>query len=92
MTGSIDSFNQFVLGVLMYPTPQGALTQLWAGTSPDTADLNGAVSTPHYLPQRGSCCARQYLCPWARVSKPRSNDPELGRDLWAWFEEQVANL
>lgn len=28
----------------MYPAPQGALTQLWAGTSPDTADLNGKVS------------------------------------------------
>ena len=30
--------------VMLYPTPQGALTQLWAGTSPDSANLNGEVS------------------------------------------------
>lgn len=29
--------------VLFYPTPQGALTQLWAGTSPEAAGLNGEV-------------------------------------------------
>jgi len=68
-------FSQFLMRVLLYPTPQGALTQLWAGTSPETVNLNG-----------------EYLVPWARVSKPRSNDPELGRELWTWFEEQVANI
>ncbi|KAF9647013.1 NAD(P)-binding protein [Thelephora ganbajun] len=30
-----------------------------------------------------------YLVPLARFSKPRSNDPVLGRELWEWFEEQV---
>jgi len=43
LTGSLGLFSRFMLGILMYPTAQGALTQLWAGTSPDTADLNGAV-------------------------------------------------
>ena len=36
---------KFVMRVLFYPTPRGALTQLWAGTSPDTANFNGKVST-----------------------------------------------
>ena len=43
LTGSLGSFSKFLLRAFMYPTPQGALTQLWAGTSPDTANLNGAV-------------------------------------------------
>jgi len=68
-------FSKFLMRALMYPAPQGALTQLWAGTSPETADLGG-----------------EYLIPWARVGTPRSNDPELGRELWTWFEEQVADL
>lgn len=69
-----SSFNQFLMRVLLYPAPRGALTQLWAGTSPETGNLSG-----------------EYLIPWARVGKPRSNDPELGRELWTWFEEQIAN-
>lgn len=27
----------------MYPTPLGALTQLWAGTAPEAAECNGKV-------------------------------------------------
>ena len=46
LTDLLGSSGKFVMRTLMYPTSQGALTQLWAGTSPDTADLNGAVSTP----------------------------------------------
>jgi len=45
LTSSPASFSKFVLWAVMYPAPQGALTQLWAGTSPDTANLNGAVRT-----------------------------------------------
>jgi len=44
LTGSLEGFSKLVLRVLLYPTPQGALTQLWAGTSPETANLNGGVS------------------------------------------------
>ena len=46
LTDLLGSSGKFVMRTLMYPASQGALTQLWAGTSPDTADLNGAVSTP----------------------------------------------
>ena len=45
LTGLLGSFTKFLMRVLLYPTPQGALTQLWAGTSPDSASLNGEVST-----------------------------------------------
>lgn len=45
LTGFPGWFSKFLLWAFMYPTPQGAITQLWAGTSPDTANLNGAVST-----------------------------------------------
>jgi hypothetical protein len=31
----------------------------------------------------------EYLTQWDRVGKPRSNDPELGKELWTWLEEQV---
>lgn len=29
---------------MLWDTPYGALTQLWAGTSPEGAELNGKVS------------------------------------------------
>jgi retinol dehydrogenase-12 len=93
LTGSLDSFSKFIMRMLLYPPSQGALTQLWAGTSPDTANFNGEVSIiPFACCPRGSCYTPQYLIPWARVGEPRSNDPELGRELWTWFEEQVANI
>jgi len=60
LISSPGSFSRFLLWAFLYPTPQGALTQLWAGTSPDTADLNGAVGT-YYLPTSDEahtvCCS-----------------------------------
>ena len=44
LIGSLGSFTRFILSMVMYPVEQGALTQLWAGTSPETANLNGKVS------------------------------------------------
>lgn len=69
----INSLAQFVL----YPAHQGALTQLWAGTSVAGAELNG-----------------KYLVPWARIGAPRKGveDPQLGKQLWEWLEEQVENI
>ncbi|TFY74669.1 hypothetical protein EWM64_g9343 [Hericium alpestre] len=58
----------------IYPTPYGALNQLWAGTSPETADFNG-----------------KFIIPWTRVGECRreTNDPEIGRRLWAQLEEDT---
>ncbi|RDB18051.1 hypothetical protein Hypma_000729 [Hypsizygus marmoreus] len=61
----------------LYPASQGALTQLWAGTSPEGAEFNG-----------------KYLVPWARIGTPLAGtqDPELGKQLWAWADEQVEQI
>ncbi|KAF8073741.1 hypothetical protein FPV67DRAFT_1479100 [Lyophyllum atratum] len=66
-----------LLKMILYPTAQGAVTQLWAGTSAEGATLNG-----------------KYLVPWARIGTPMATtqDPELGKQLWTWAEEQVANV
>ncbi|GLB38375.1 putative NAD-P-binding protein [Lyophyllum shimeji] len=72
---TVQPFRGLLRSVL-YCTPQGALTQLFAGTSPQGADLNG-----------------KYLVPWARIGRARATtqDPELGKQLWTWADEQVAN-
>ncbi|KII88024.1 hypothetical protein PLICRDRAFT_111724 [Plicaturopsis crispa FD-325 SS-3] len=55
----------------------GALSPLYVGVSPAGAELDG-----------------QYIIPWARVGRGNDamRDPKLGRDLWAWLEEQVADV
>lgn len=36
----------------------------------------------------------QYLVPWARlgVVKKVTQDPELGKELWTWLEEQTQGI
>ncbi|KAH9937969.1 NAD(P)-binding protein [Amylocystis lapponica] len=55
----------------------GALTQLWAGTMPEGAE-----------------CGGKYLVPVAQMGTPRAatNDPDAGKKLWEWLEEQVKDL
>lgn len=66
--------KQILIKVLLYEVSQGALTPLYAATSPEAASLNG-----------------KYLVPWARVRPPKqeTQDPQLGKALWDWLEEQV---
>ncbi|KAI4520707.1 NAD(P)-binding protein [Schizophyllum commune Loenen D] len=61
---------------VMYPVPFGALTQLYAATM-GGKELNG-----------------KYLIPWARIGKPSraAEDLALGKKLWEWCDEQVANV
>ncbi|KAI6032506.1 hypothetical protein EDC04DRAFT_2898104 [Pisolithus marmoratus] len=68
---------RWIANVVLYHASQGALTQLYAGTSLEAAKLGG-----------------QHFVPWARVGKcrPYTQDPQLGRDLWTYLEEQVENL
>jgi len=63
--------------VITYPVPYGAITSLYAGTSPAAAELNGKyltawarVTPPH----------------------KRALDPELEEKLWEWCEEQVKDI
>jgi len=62
---------------VMYPASQGAVTQLWAGTSVEGAELGGK-----YL----VAWAR------AGQPYARTQDPALGRQLWEWAEEQVKDI
>ncbi|KAJ7819388.1 hypothetical protein B0H14DRAFT_1357179 [Mycena olivaceomarginata] len=66
-----------ILNLTLYPAAYGALTQLWAGTTDEGKTLGG-----------------KYLIPWARVGKanPIALDPETGKALWTWLEEQVADI
>ncbi|KAF8158889.1 hypothetical protein K438DRAFT_1731914 [Mycena galopus ATCC 62051] len=66
-----------MMNIVLYPAPYGALTQLWAGTTDEGKTLGG-----------------KYLIPWARVGKanPAALDPETGKALWTWLEEQVADI
>jgi len=66
-----------LIDLMLYPVPYGALTQLYAGTSPEGKDFNG-----------------KYLIPWARMGEARADtqDPEVGRQLWSWLEEQTRDV
>lgn len=74
----------------------GALTQLYAGTMPEAAELGGKVTVSVIV--LSSCilnlCLDQYLIPWARVgeAKKETNDPKIAQELWAWLESQVQNV
>jgi len=61
-----------MLGLTLYTADYGALTQLWAGTSPETKDFNGKWLIPW--------ARTGYLGP--------SKDPQLGEKLWDWIEQQ----
>lgn len=61
----------------LYEASKGALTQLWAGTMPETRDFNGKYLIPW---------AR------VGTIRPETRDPKIGQDLWAWCEEQVKNV
>ncbi|KAF8956995.1 hypothetical protein BDZ97DRAFT_138376 [Flammula alnicola] len=63
--------------LILYPVSYGALTQLWAGTSPQGAELNGKYLIPW---------AR------IGTSNPAAQDTKLAGELWKWLEEQVENV
>ncbi|KIY48210.1 NAD(P)-binding protein [Fistulina hepatica ATCC 64428] len=65
-------------GFLMYPVELGALTSLYAGTSPEGANFNGQYLIPW---------ARV-----GKSASPKTQDPELGKALWEWMESQVENI
>jgi hypothetical protein len=81
----------------LYPAAYGALTQLWAGTTDEGKTLGGKVrfvrSLFFFAFDRANEIS-QYLIPWARVGKanPIALDPETGKALWTWLEEQVADI
>jgi hypothetical protein len=64
--------------LILHPVPFGALTQLYAGTTEEGANLNGQWLKPW---------ARVGQHP-----NPLARDERLAKELWEWCEAQVANI
>lgn len=70
----LSGLEAAIINRMVYDTPYGALTSLWAATSPETADLGGEFLVPW---------ARQ-----GRLWKS-ARDPVQAQEVWTWLEEQV---
>jgi hypothetical protein len=70
--GWVQWFSNF----LLFPTPMGAISQLFAGTSPTLKKADSG----------------KYFIPWAREAKPRkgTQDPVLADKLWNYLEKETA--
>ncbi|KAI0029800.1 NAD(P)-binding protein [Vararia minispora EC-137] len=69
--------QKFVISQILHPAPLGALTQLYAGTAPEAADLNGKFLIPW---------AR------VGVARKEALDPQNGEKLWNWLESHSQNI
>ncbi|KAH9925604.1 NAD(P)-binding protein [Epithele typhae] len=76
-TGNISTELQRHELVMLYPTPYGALTQLYAGTMPEAVNHNGEFFIPWARP--GKC-------------RPEAYDDAIGERLWTWCEDTVKEL
>ncbi|KAI0826477.1 NAD(P)-binding protein [Irpex lacteus] len=72
-----DMVAHFQDTLLLYPTPMGALTQLYAGTMPEALNYNGEFLIPWARLGR---------------LREEAYDTEFGIKLWDWLEEQVKDL
>jgi len=73
----------------------GALTLLWAGTSPEGRHLNGQVVFSDFVMTfEVFTNFQQYLIPWARLGKasPPAEDPALGKKLWEYMDSEVQSF
>jgi len=66
-----------ISALLSYSADKGALTSLYAATSPETADANGKYLLPWGRIGKPN---------------PQTQDAETGIKLWNWLEEQVQQL
>ncbi|KAF8178138.1 hypothetical protein K438DRAFT_1769655 [Mycena galopus ATCC 62051] len=85
-----DLYYQSKFLYVQYNCTQGALTFLFAATSPEALNANGKVK---------AFCSQTYgkppdSCPWARFGKPYPEilNIELGAKLWAWLEEETKDV
>ena len=62
---------------MLYPTPMGALTQLYAGTAPEAREMNGK----YFIPWARVGEARR-----------ESLDSKAAEQLWDWLEDQLKNV
>ncbi|KAH9942254.1 NAD(P)-binding protein [Epithele typhae] len=73
----VSSFEKVISAPMLYPASMGALTPLWAGTTPHGLRLGGQYLVPW---------AR------LGAAREETQDRQLGRKLWAWLEAQVLDL
>ncbi|KAI0687015.1 NAD(P)-binding protein [Earliella scabrosa] len=66
--------RSFMNTLLLYPAPDGALTQLFAGTMPEAINYNGEFMIP--WARLGRCREEAY-------------DDKIGERLWRWLEDEV---
>ncbi|EGN98303.1 hypothetical protein SERLA73DRAFT_183239 [Serpula lacrymans var. lacrymans S7.3] len=73
----LPSIIQTMSSVSLYPASQGALTQLYAATSPNAVELGGKYLIPWARPGQ---------------PRKDTQDPKIGQALWEWLEEQVEDI
>ncbi|KAK7055765.1 NAD(P)-binding protein [Favolaschia claudopus] len=73
---NLSGLTKFLIELALYPTPYGALTQLYAGTSQEGAKFGGKYLIPW---------ARL-------TDNNPSKNAEWEKTMWTWCEEQVAGL
>ncbi|KAI0089970.1 NAD(P)-binding protein [Irpex rosettiformis] len=77
LQGTMTLITKFFISMILYPTPFGALTQLYAGTDPHALDLNGAFLIPWARVGK----------PHKAVL-----DPAVGKKLWEWLEDHTKDI
>ncbi|KAI5117021.1 hypothetical protein M0805_000005 [Coniferiporia weirii] len=77
MQRHMSPFQRWTTNLILYPAPLGGLTQLWAGTMPETAAYNGKYLIPW---------AR------VGEPRKEAKDPETAVKLWEWLEAQVKEV
>ncbi|CAL1713794.1 unnamed protein product [Somion occarium] len=71
---NLKGLQKKLVNLMLYPASYGALTQLWAGTMPETLNHNGEFLIPW---------ARLGRC------RPEAYDAELAEKLWNYLDEEV---
>lgn len=82
--------NHVIQDFTLHDVSYGALTQLWAGTMPETLQHSGQVCVWNIF-LSGQLMSVQFLVPYARLGKTKAAmyDPEVGERLWKYLQEQV---
>ncbi|KAK7064582.1 NAD(P)-binding protein [Favolaschia claudopus] len=76
---NIPKYQAAAVDFILHEPDHGALTLLWAGTSPETVIYNGQ---------------NKFLIPWARLSEAKAgaDDETTCGNLWSWLEEQIQDF
>lgn len=69
-----NSFQKWLLNFVKQPTSKGALTQLYAATTPNADSLDGQYLKPWARLSQSSAASR---------------DPAAGKELWDWLKDQT---